>query len=139
MSREKDQREVNQYWEDMENQIGEKILEKALIRVINSRPLDLKDKWLLFFSSSTGLYYKRFPAGSVMASLFNTVTKEKEYTLEYLPWQSIRYSFKVKRGFLSRIFSSPQEAELQWGKEQFFLLELDSRSQNIFQNSREII
>jgi hypothetical protein len=137
LSRVSDQAEVDSFWKEREKEVGEPILEKGLIRVKYSQPLDLKDTWLLFFSTRSGLYYKRYPAGSAMARLLNTAAKRvEEYPLVFMPWDNLRCVLH-RKDFFSRIFSGPDTLKLYWGEKQSFLLELDSRSRPLFEERIE--
>ncbi|MDC7224342.1 MAG: hypothetical protein PQJ60_11415 [Spirochaetales bacterium] len=117
----------------MAEETGEPIEGHALLRVISSEPEDWQGKWLLFFKSSTTLYYKRFPHNSPMTRLLNTGQgQEKDYPVVGERWERIRCVRKRREGFLSRILGAPSYLELKWGEESSFRLEADKAGEALF-------
>ncbi|MDC7220737.1 MAG: hypothetical protein PQJ59_12455 [Spirochaetales bacterium] len=139
MSRREDEEMRRKFWQSMADQAGGEILNHALLRVMASEPEDLKDKWLLFFSTESSLYYKRFPSESAMARLLSmTPAKEKqEYPLEGLPWDRVRCKRKGGQGFLSRFFSSPSQIIVEWDDKARFVLEADKAGEVLFAGRTE--
>lgn len=128
-----DKQEREAFWKAMEDQAGEPIVHQALIRVIGASSEDLKDTWLLFFCGKERLYYKRFPAESLMSRLMTTAVKREEFALEAMAWERVSCRFTPPRGIFSKIFKSPGRLELAWGEERTFALELDERYLPLFE------
>ncbi len=138
MSRNGDEKMREEFWKGMAEETGEEILNHALLRVMASEPDgDLKDKWLLFFSTENCLYYKRFPSDSMMARLFNTGEKEKEYPLEGLRWENIRCIGNKKRSLIARLLGSPASLELRWGDGPRLFIEMDRAGEALFKGRLE--
>jgi hypothetical protein len=138
LSRSEDENTRREFWAKMTKETGEEIEKHALLRVLSSDPDDFKDKWLLFFSSPTKLYYKRFPSESVMARLLHTgPSEEKDYPVEGKLWEEIRCVPKGRQGFLTRLTGAPGQVELLWGEGVRFILETDKAGKSLFEGRLE--
>ena len=108
MSQGADDKMREKFWKAMAEETGEEILHNALLRVIASEPEDMGGKWLLFFSTESSLYYKRFPHDSMMARLFNMV-KDEEFPLEGIGWDNCTvHQREEERGLPVPYYGNPR-------------------------------
>ncbi len=101
---------IEQFWEEKEKEIGEKIIYKCLIEYLSGYQNFSGPIWGLFFYTKEALYFQTFPKKSWYSSLFWT-KKEEDWGSGYfnfrIPWQDIQQiTFPEKKSLIQRIFSS---------------------------------
>jgi len=102
---------VEQYWEEKEKEIQEKIIHKCLTEYLSGYQNISGPIWGLFFFTKQALYFQTFPKKSWYSSLIWQKENEDwsgDYFHFHLPWKDIRkIIFPRKKSIIKKIFSSP--------------------------------
>ena len=105
---------VQQFWDDMEKEVGEKILVRCLGQCLSGYPEIKKARWGVFFLTSSALFFKTFKENpSFLQSLVRRKRTDEEAVKELLfsiPFDAIKDAYIPKpKKFPQKLFSKPEE------------------------------
>ncbi len=104
--------DVDQFWKDLEDELGTAILCRVLGRVIQDYPL-----WGLFYTTSHAIYFQTFESESWLSSLFTGKKgrKRTENRRIEIPLSSLsRFEIVQKRKGILGLFAPPALVDMAW-------------------------
>ena len=119
--------DVDQFWKDLEDELGIPILCRVLGRVVQDYPL-----WGLFYTTSYAIYFQTFESENWLSSLFTGKKgrKRTENRRIEIPLSSLNKCEIVpkKKGLLG-LFSPPALVDIAWtddakGEQQTLLVDM---------------
>ncbi len=105
---------VQEFWEEMEKDVGEKILVRCLGQCLSGHPDIKRERWGVFFLTAGGLFFKTFKENP---GFFETLIRRKRSDEDEvkelffcIPFHSITHAdIPTPKKFPRKIFSRPDE------------------------------
>jgi hypothetical protein len=109
---EEDNNEIHEFWQQTEEEIGEKVIDKALARCIQgcSDKNPTSELWGLFFYSESAFFFKHFTQSNWLLNIIKSNKKKSDGNKEFLlriPRDTvIEMQFITFRNLWQRMFSN---------------------------------
>ena len=83
---EEDNNEIHEFWQQTEEEIGEKVIDKALARCLQgcSEKNPTAELWGLFFYSESAFFFKHFSQSNWLLNIIKTGKKKSDGNKEFL-------------------------------------------------------
>jgi len=105
---------VQEFWENMEKEVGEKILVRCLGQCLSGHPDIKRERWGVFFLTAGGLFFKTFKENpGFFETLIHRKRRGEDEVKELffcIPFHSITHAdIPTPKKFPQKIFSRPDE------------------------------